>query len=181
MPWKETTTMSERKEFIREALKDETNISALCREYGISRKTGYKWLKRYREEGLGGLMDQSRRPEHSPNHTPPEVEQVIVEARQAHPAWGSRKLKRWLENRGYQSIPSPSTVTAILARHGLLSAEEARKHTPYRRFQMERPNDLWQMDFKGAFVIGSGQRCCPLTVLDDHSRFLVGLKPVPMR
>jgi transposase InsO family protein len=151
----------------------------LCRQFGISRKTGYKWLKRYQEEGLGGLADQSRRPQHSPNQTLPEVEQVIMEARQAHPAWGSRKLKRWLENRGYQSIPSPSTITAILARHGLLSAEEARKHTPYRRFEMEKPNDLWQMDFKGAFVIGKGQRCCPLTVLDDHSRFLVGLKACP--
>lgn len=176
MPWKEATPMSERKAFVGEALKAETSLSALCREFGISRKTGYKWLKRYCDEGLSGLEDRSRRPQHSPTQTPPEVEQVIVEARQAHPTWGSRKLKRWLENRGYRSIPAPSTVTDILARHGLLSAEESGKHTPWRRFEMDKPNDLWQMDFKGDFLMGNGQRCHPLTVLDDHSRFLVGLQ-----
>jgi transposase InsO family protein len=176
MPWKEATPMSERKAFIGKALKAEANLSALCREYGISRKTGYKWLKRYREAGLNGLEDLSRRPQRSPTRTPPEVEQVIVEARQAHPAWGSRKLKRWLENRGYRSIPAPSTVTDILARHGLLSVEESRKHMAWQRFEMDQPNDLWQMDFKGYFPVSSGQRCYPLTVLDDHSRFLVGLK-----
>lgn len=182
MPWKETTPMSERKAFVCEALKGEASFGALCRQFEISRKTGYKWLKRYQDEGPSGLDDQSRRPQHSPSQTPPEVEQVIVEARQLHPAWGSRKLKRWLENRGYQSIPAPSTVTDILARHGLLSAEETRKHTPYQRFEMDKPNDMWQMDFKGDFPIGrrrprrQGPRCHPLTVLDDHSRFLVGLK-----
>ena len=176
MPWKEATPMSERKAFVGEALKAETSLSALCRELGISRKTGYKWLKRYREEGLNGLEDQSRRPRDSPSQTPPKGEQVIVEARQAHPAWGSRKLKRWLENRGYRSIPAPSTVTDILARHGLLAADESHKHTSWQRFAMDQPNDLWQMDFKGDFPMTSGQRCHPLTVLDDHSRFLVGLK-----
>jgi transposase InsO family protein len=179
MPWKEATPMSERKAFVGEALKAETSFSALCREFGISRKTGYKWLRRYQEAGLKGLEDQSRRPQHSPTQTPPEVEQVIVEARQAHPAWGSRKLKRWLENRGYRSIPAPSTVTDILARYGLLSAEESHKHMAWQRFEMDQPNDLWQMDFKGYFPLGSGQRCHPLTVLDDHSRFLVGLKACP--
>lgn len=179
MPWKEATPMSERKAFVGEALKGEASFSALCCEFGISRKTGYKWLKRYRDEGLNGLADQSRRPQHSPSHTPSEVEQVIVEARQAHPAWGSRKLKRWLENRGYRSIPAPSTVTDILARHGLLSADESRKHTAWQRFEMDKPNDLWQMDFKGYFSVSAGQRCHPLTVLDDHSRFLLGLKACP--
>lgn len=176
MPWKETTPMSERKAFVGEALKAEASMSALCQQFGISRKTGYKWLKRYREAGLSGLEDQSRRPRHSPSHTPAEVEQVIVEARQAHPVWGSRKLKRWLENRGYRSIPAASTVTGILARHGLLSAEESSRHTAWQRFEMDQPNDLWQMDFKGYFPLTSGQHCHPLTVLDDHSRFLLGLK-----
>jgi len=176
MPWKEATPMSERKAFVGEALKGEASLSALCGQYGISRKTGYKWLRRYRDEGLDGLADQSRRPQRSPSQTPSEVEQVIIEARQAHPAWGSRKLKRWLENRGYRSIPAPSTVTGILARHGLLSAEESGKHTAWQRFEMSQPNDLWQMDFKGHFPLDSGQRCHPLTVLDDHSRFLLGLK-----
>jgi transposase InsO family protein len=179
MPWKEATPMSERTAFVGEALKAEASLSALCREYGISRKTGYKWLRRYQDEGLKGLEDQPRRPQHSPTQTPSEVEQVIIEARQAHPAWGSRKLKRWLEKRGYRSIPAPSTVTGILARHGLLSTEESGKHTAWQRFEMDKPNDLWQMDFKGYFPLVSGQRCHPLTVLDDHSRFLLGLKACP--
>lgn len=179
MPWKEATPMSERKVFVGEALKVEASFSALCREFKISRKTGYKWLKRYREAGLNGLADQSRRPQHSPSQTPPEVEQVILEARQEHPTWGSRKLKRWLENRGYRSMPAPSTITDILARHGLLLAEESGKHTAWQRFEMDKPNDLWQMDFKGHFRVSSGQRCYPLTVLDDHSRFLIGLQACP--
>lgn len=168
--------MSERKAFVREALTGEVTMSELCRSYGISRKTGYKWLKRYREEGLAGLSERSRRPHHSPKQTPPEVERVVVEARERHPAWGGRKLKRWLENRGYGAIPAPSTVTEILGRHGLLDLEEGGKHKPYTRFEMEQPNDLWQMDFKGHFGLEDGTDCHPLTILDDHSRFLLGLK-----
>ena len=179
MPWKASTAMSERKEFIAQAVKEEVNMSALCREYGISRKTGYKWLARYREGGLAGLQERSRRPHHSPNRTAPEVEQVIVQARERHPAWGGRKLKRWLDNRGYGSIPAPSTVTEILRRHGKLDEEESLKHKPWARFEMEQPNDLWQMDFKGDFLMDNGHRCHPLTVLDDHSRFLLGLKACP--
>lgn len=179
MPWKETTPMSERKAFVGRALEADVNISALCREYGISRKTGYKWLARYRREGLAGLQDRSRRPRHSRAQTPPEVEQVILEARARHPVWGGRKLKRWLENRGYGAIPAASTITEILRRHGQLDAEEARKHAPFKRFEMEQPNDLWQMDFKGEFRVGDGGWCHPLTVLDDHSRFLLGLQACP--
>ena len=176
MPWKEATPMSERKAFVRQALEAEVNMSALCRAYGISRKTGYKWLGRYRSAGLAGLQDRSRRPRHSPNQTAPEVEQVILAARARHPAWGGRKLKRWLENRGYGAIPAPSTITQILRRHGQLDEQEASKHRPFERFEMDRPNDLWQMDFKGEFRVEDGRWCYPLTVLDDHSRFLLGLQ-----
>lgn len=179
MPWKEATPMSERKAFVAQALEADVNMSALCREYGISRKTGYKWLARYRSQGLEGLQDRSRRPHHSPKQTAPEVEQVILAARQRHPAWGGRKLKRWLENRGYGAIPAPSTITEILRRHGQLDEEEARKHRPFKRFEMEAPNDLWQMDFKGEFRVGDGEWCYPLSVLDDHSRFLLGLRACP--
>jgi transposase InsO family protein len=176
MPWKEVTPMSEREELVRQAEEGWVSMSEMCRAYGVSRKTGYKWLRRYREGGLKGLADQSRRPQHSPRRTEPEMEQVIIEARQAHPAWGGRKLKRYLERQGAGAVPQPSTITEILRRHGLLEADETVKQRAYRRFERAKPNELWQMDFKGHFELGSGARCHPLTVLDDHSRFLVGLQ-----
>lgn len=179
MAWKEATTMSQREEFVAKALEKDVKMSELCRAYGISRKTGYKWLKRYRAQGREGLRDQSRRPRRSPKQTPEEVERLVVEARQRHPAWGGRKLKRWLENRGHTDLPAPSTFTAILRRHGQLDPQESTRHRPYTRFEKARPNELWQMDFKGHFEVGNGERCHPLTVLDDHSRFLIGLQACP--
>lgn len=176
MPWKEVTSMSEREEFVRQAEEGQESMSQLCRAYGVSRKTGYKWLRRYREDGLSGLGDQSRRPRRSPRHTEPEMERLVVEARRAHPAWGGRKLKRWLERKGSQAVPQPSTITAILRRHGLLTPDETIKHRAHLRFERAQPNELWQMDFKGHFGLGSGARCHALTVLDDHSRFLIGLQ-----
>jgi transposase InsO family protein len=108
-----------------------------------------------------------------------EVEALVVSARQAHPAWGGRKLKRWLENQGYEDVPAPSTITAILRRRGLLDPAESRKHPAYQRFEMDAPHQVWQMDFKGYFRMGNGQLCHPLTVLDDYARFLVGLRAGP--
>jgi transposase InsO family protein len=99
-----------------------------------------------------------------------------VVARQAHPAWGGRKLRSWLTRQGYAGLPAPSTITAILKRQVLIDPEEARQHQPYQRFEMSHPNELWQMDFKGPLRLGNGQVCHPLTVLDDCSRFLVGLR-----
>lgn len=179
MPWKEVTPMSEREEFVRRAEEGQVSMSALCRVYGVSRKTGYKWLRRYREGGMNALENETRRPRHSPGQTDPEMEQRVVEARRAHPAWGGRKLKRWLERQGVEAVPQPSTITAILRRHGMLEPEEAARHRAYLRFERAEPNELWQMDFKGHFELGSGARCHPLTVLDDHSRFLVGLRACP--
>jgi len=179
MPWKETTTMSLRIDFIRLAEQESANISQLCRHFGISRKTGYKWLKRYREGGESGLADRSRRPHHSPRRSPAGVEADVVRVRQQHPAWGGRKIKAYLERRGHDQLPSPSTITEILRRNDQIDAEEARKHRPFQRFEMEQPNQLWQMDFKGYFALEEGGYCHPLTVLDDHSRFLLGLKACP--
>jgi transposase InsO family protein len=176
MPWKEATAMSQREEFVVKALGEDANMSELCRAYGISRKTGYKWLNRYLTEGRDGLGDRSRRPRHSPEQTPQEIEQAILDGRKEHPVWGGRKLKRWLENRGHTGLPAPSTITAILRRHGQLDPKESAKHQPFTRFEKARPNELWQMDFKGHFQVGNGERCHPLTVLDDHSRFLIGLQ-----
>jgi transposase InsO family protein len=176
MPWKETTSMSLRSEFIHMAEHGNANISELCRRFGISRKTGYKWLKRYREDGESGLADRSRRPHHSPRRSSAEIEVIVVEVRREHPTWGGRKIKAYLERKVHTKLPSPSTITEILRRNSQIDAEEARKHRPYQRFEMEHPNQLWQMDFKGYFALEEGGYCHPLSVLDDHSRFLLGLK-----
>lgn len=175
MPWKESTLMSERQEFVTQALQLGANLGQLCREFGISRKTGYKWLDRYHQEGVEGLKDRSRRPHHSPEQTAPEVEALIVATRRQFPTWGGRKIKTHLANQGHHSLPSPGTITAILRRQGGLDAAQSAKHRPYQRFEMAQPNQLWQMDFKGHFACGDGTRCHPLTILDDHSRFLLGL------
>lgn len=171
--------MSLRREFVAQARQEGANISALCRSYGISRNTGYKWLKRYAGGGAQALADQSRQPHRSPRQTSAAGEALVVAAREAHPAWGGRKLKRWLEDQGHLHLPAPSTITAILRRRGLLDPAESSKHQAYQRFEMEAPNELWQMDFKGYFQMGNGHPCHPLTVLDDHSRFLVGLRACP--
>jgi transposase InsO family protein len=175
MPWKATSTMSLRYEFVLLARQPEANVSELCRQYGISRKTGYKWLERFAQGGPAGLEDRARRPHHSPHRTPEAMAQRVVAARQQHPSWSGHKLKAWLEQQGVADVPAASTITAILARHGLVDPQVSPQHTPYQRFEMSAPNELLQMDFKGDFALATGQRCHPLTVLDDHSRFLLGL------
>jgi transposase InsO family protein len=178
MPWKESTSMSERHEFVLLATSPEANLSLLCRRFSISRKTGYKWLRRYLAGGADALADLSRRPAHSPRRTEVGVEERLLALRRKHPAWGARKLKARLAARGHEQLPSPSTITAILARHHLLDPQAAAKHRRCHRFEHAHPNDLWQMDFKGDFSLGTG-RCYPLTVLDDHSRFNLGLRACP--
>ena len=176
MPWKESTTMSQRVEFVEAALKENTNMRALCREYRITPRTGYKWIKRYKEHGETGLYDRDRRPKHSPRKSSPIIEEAVLRVREAHPAWGGRKIRWKLIQEKLQPIPSASTITAILHRHEKIHLEESEKHRPIQRFEMEQPNQLWQMDFKGHFEMMNGGTCHPLTILDDHSRFLVGLK-----
>jgi transposase InsO family protein len=179
MPWKETTTMSQRAAFIEQAQAEGANLSALCRSFAISRKTAYKWLKRERETGSPGLEDQSRRPHRSPGQTEAGMERQVLAVRADHPEWGGRKIRRVLQNQGHPDVPAASTITAILRRHEKLDPQEAAKHKPFQRFEREAPNQLWQMDFKGYFALQAGGYCHPLTVLDDHSRFLVGLKACP--
>ena len=173
MPWKESTPMSERSEFVSFATREGVNLSALCRQYGISRKTGYKWLRRLREQGWEGVIDRSRRPHRSPARTPAEVETLVCDLRSQHPVWGGRKLHHLLRRDGLARPPAPSTITDILNRNGLLSPER-RTQRAWQRFEELRPNALWQMDFKGHFATGEG-RCHALTVLDDHSRFNICL------
>jgi transposase InsO family protein len=175
MPWKENTVMSQRREFAHLAMTEEIKMRGLCRRFDISAKTGYKWLHRYQEEGEEGLQDRSRRPHTSPNRTPPSDEQDILAVRHAHSTWGGRKIQRWLSDRGQKSLPCPSTITAILHRHGCIDPAESSKHTPWQRFEAPAPNLLWQMDFKGHFPLQNHLRCHPLTVVDDHSRYALGL------
>jgi transposase InsO family protein len=175
MPWREVDTMTLRREFVLLAQCEDRNISRLCKLFGISRKTAYKWLSRFQLSGDAGLCDQSRRPLSSPSKTDKAVEEVVVALRDLRPAWGGRKLKTRLEELGHDNVPSPSTITAILHRHGLIDPAEAAKHKAFIRFEHPHPNALWQMDFKGHFPMHQG-RCHPLTVVDDHSRFNVVLQ-----
>lgn len=181
MPWKEATSMSLRWEFVQAALQADANLTELCRRFDISRKTGYKWLARYEAAGSDprSLVDRSRRPQHSPWRTPEAMEEAILEVRDAHPPWGGRKIRAYLLNSGHVEVPSASTITSILRRHGRLDAEKSDKHRAFQRFEMDHPNKLWQMDFKGYFPLAKGGYCHPLTILDDHSRFLLELKACP--
>ncbi len=174
MPWEEVSIMSQKREFVTLAQSEEANIRELCRRFGISPTTGYKWLGRFRGGGTAGLAELARRPHRSPKRTAPEMERSVLQVRDAHPAWGGRKLRAWLLARGRQGVPSPSTITTILRRHGRIDPALSGQHRPWQRFEHAEPNQLWQMDFKGHFAVGEG-RCHPLTVLDDHSRFALGL------
>jgi transposase InsO family protein len=174
MPWKSVSIMENRQEFVRLAESGDIGIAALCRRFGISRQTGYKYLRRHQASGPSGLEDLSRRPLTSPRRSPAEIEAGIVALREAHPRWGGRKLARRLQDQGFTAVPSPSTVTEVLRRHGKLDPAEGLKHQPFQRFERSMPNELWQMDFKGHFPMDLG-RCHPLTVLDDHCRYSLGL------
>ena len=175
MSWKVETNVEVRREFVELCGIEGSNVSELCRRFGVSRKTGYKWLSRYQESGASGLVDQSRRPLHSPAQTGAVVESRVIQLREAHPAWGGRKLRRRLGDQGVSEVPSASTITEILRRQGMLTAS-ATSPGPFQRFERARSNELWQMDFKGHFGMGNGSRCHPLTVLDDHSRFSLVLE-----
>lgn len=174
MPWNEVTNMSLKLEFIRFALLENEPFSQLCKRFKISRKTGYKLLRRYQEDGESGLKDHSRRPHSSPSQTNEDIERRIIKLRRKKPSWGARKLHAYLLNNGDTNLPAVSTITDILHRHGLIIKND-KPVKVFERFEHEEPNDLWQVDFKGHFAMQRG-RCHPLTVLDDHSRFSIGLR-----
>jgi transposase InsO family protein len=175
MPWKVTSAMSLRAELLSLMRQEGANVSELARRFGVSRKTAYKWANRARGgEGIL-LADLPRRPVSSPAKTAAPVEAQVVALRVEHPAWGGRKLRRRLHDQGVQAVPATSTITGILHRHGLIDGRESAKHQAFQRFEHAAPNDLWQMDFKGHFAMEQG-RCHALTVLDDHSRYALGLE-----
>jgi len=175
MPRMGGSAMTIRLEFVRLAEQGTLNMRELCRRFRISAPTGYKWLRRYKQEGSCGLEDRSHRPRQQPRHSTPELEQRVVQVRGKNPAWGGRKIRKVLERTGQLPLPSASTVSAILRRHDLLDPQQQAASKAWQRFEHDRPNELWQMDFKGHFAIDQG-RCHPLTVLDDHSRFNLGLR-----
>ena len=170
MPWQEVTAMSLRSEFVHLAQQKGVPLTELCKRFCISRKTAYKWLQRYSEEGSAGLANRSQRPRSSPTRTAESIEATVLELRDEHPAWGGRKLSAVLARRGIDPVPAPSTVTHILRRHGRLPGPAARAQPTYHRFEHAAPNDLWQIDFKGD-VKTHRHVVYPLTLLDDHSRY----------
>ncbi len=175
MSWETKTVMEQREEFVEEARAGQETVSALCRKYGISRKTGYKWIHRA-AEGLQ-LCDQSRRPHQQPSKTAGEIEQEIIQMRRTHPTWGGKTIRAALEAAGVKGLPSDKTCCNILKRNGLVNPAEAAQHTPYQRYEKHHCNEMWQTDFKGDFLLGNGIRCYPLTILDDHSRFSIRIDP----
>ena len=167
------SVMDRKREFVGLALSEGANLRELCRRFGVSPTLGYRLLGRYRTEGESGLPERSRRPQVSPGRTSSEIEAAVLAVRTEHPAWGGRKIAAVLRRSG-QASPSPSTVTQILRRHGVELGTFGGGQTAFTRFEHPRPNDLWQMDFKGHVALRRG-RLHPLTVLDDHSRFCLVL------
>jgi transposase InsO family protein len=182
MPWKAVSAMSLKQEFVLLAGQEGANIRQLCRRFDVSPKTAYKWLQRYNQLGSAGLADRSRRPTNSPTRTSPEVEALVLQEREKHPAWGGRKLHAVLGGKFPNLvIPHPNTITDILRRHDRLQGPLTPPNTSHKwhRFEHHSPNDLWQMDFKGYFPTTTQGYCYPLTLLDDHSRFSLALKACP--
>lgn len=183
MPWKESYLMDERVKFIGRLLDGEKMIE-LCREFGISRKAGYKFLDRYRKQGLDGLLNVRPGPRHIPHKTPEIVEGMIFKLRASRPSWGPKKIQRRLREL-YPEIkwPAASTVGEILSRNGYVEARARRKKQrlfPYEPIAKSiSPNDLWCIDFKGQFRLGNGGYCYPLTITDHHSRFLIACEALP--
>jgi transposase InsO family protein len=179
MPWKEHRPMSSKREFVEAANRRGANISELCREHGISRQTGHKWLKRYRQGGYEGLEELSRRPGVSPSATGHEVVQAVLALRDRHPSWGPKKLSRVLTRDLGDSGPSAPTVARLLKAAGKIRA----RRPPVRVWHVEgrphveakAPNDLWTIDFKGWWRAKNGERCEPLTVRDAMSRLVLAV------
>ena len=169
MPWKDRTVEELREEFVH-AADSSRNFSALCREFGITRKTGYKWIARSQKGET--MQNRSRKPHSVANRTAPEIEQQIVAIRQTHPGWGARKIVHVL-GKTEPYPPCVKTVNNILNRYNCIDKEESLKHTPHTRFEKERCNEMWQADFKGEFRMQDGNYCFPLDIMDDHSCFAI--------
>ncbi|MDH5446874.1 MAG: integrase core domain-containing protein [Gammaproteobacteria bacterium] len=177
MPWTETCEMKEKINFIAAWQSEVYNMTDLCHRFGISRKTGYKWVDRYRQEGVDGLKARSRACHHHPNAISEEVIHEILKLKSRYSQWGPKKLHDWLVlNRPHQRWPVVSTFGDILERHGLVNTRKKKKRTVPKSAPLshcEDNNQVWSSDFKGQFRLGQGKLCYPLTISDNHSRYLL--------
>lgn len=182
MPWKESSALEQRKRFVAACETGEDNMAELCRQYGISRQAGYKWLKRFAAEGEAGLLEKSRAPHHQFQEVLKEVAEEILGLRGEHPRWGARKLKAFLERKAPEiQWPAASTIGDLLKREGLIVERRRRLRTPGYSEPLQHangPNRVWCTDFKGWFRCGDGERCDPLTCTDAFSRFLLRVRAV---
>lgn len=183
MSWNETSVMDERIRFMRDIRACRHTVSDVCALYGISRKTGYKWIERYIEQGVDGLLDRSHARRDASNRVAEEVEQSIVLLRLRFPSWGAKKLLAFLcEHEPQLELPHRSTACEILSRAGLVQAKPRRRrigHPGRPSTVVVGPNDCWSADFKGQFLTGDGRWCYPLTVTDNYSRYLLCVKAMP--
>jgi putative transposase len=185
MPWHETEPMKERHQFIAQYLSGLYSVSALAARFGISRKTAYKWIERYRQDGLDGLHEHSRAPRSCPRRTSDIALDAIRTAREQHPTWGPRKLRPWLEHHHPDlaaQLPASSTIGDILQREGLIVSNPRRRRWPHPNPECpapRAPNQVWSADFKGEFCTGDGLACYPLTIEDGYARFLFACTALP--
>ena len=182
MPWQETDPMLERHHFVQDVASDHWTMTELCLRYGVSRKTGYKWLDRAEAEGVRGLRDRSRAPRSCPHQTPADVVALILEEYARH-RWGARKILKRLRTRDpHRTWPARSTIFDILARHGCVQHRRRRrrwKHPGAAPLTTTAPNQVWTIDFKGQFRLRNRRYCFPLTVVDHYSRYLLGCQGLP--
>src|SRR6201993_3472103 len=175
MPWRECHTMDERLRFVARRL-DGEKVALLCREFDISRKTGYKIFSRYKNCGVEGLTDRSRRPYRHARQLPFQIEKAIIQLKQEHPSWGAPKIRERLRRQHSEiHCPAISTVHAILDRHGLVKRRRRRVYKPEGTAlaHPHHPNDLWCADYKGEFMLADHRYCYPLTITDFASRYLL--------
>jgi putative transposase len=180
MPWRETAPMKERMRFVTDWERELYSMVELCERYGVSRKTGYKWVERYERGGPDGLGERSRAPHHCPHRIAADLAAAICAGRRQHPSWGPEKILHWLKRRhpGLE-LPATSTAGDLLARRGLVKKRRRRRHYTHPGVvppTTTRPNDLWTADFKGHFRTRDGIYCYPLTVADQHTRYLLGCR-----
>ena len=180
MAWKERSRMDERVQLVGEYLKGERSMISLCQDFGVSRKTAYKWVARYAHEGPVGLQDRSRAAHNHPNRLDVAVVEALLMARRSHPHWGARKILAWLARKEPElALPVSSTVSELFAKYGLSRKRQAHRRTPPYTdpfADADAPNRVWCADFKGDFPTGDGQRCYPLTLTDAFSRSLLCCK-----
>jgi putative transposase len=177
MGWMETCVVDERMRFVMAAEEGEDSFAAICRRFGVSRRIGYKWIERYRQSGVEGLLDRSRAPLHHPQAMTAKIAERCLGVRRAHPTWGPVKVRGWLVERAPRTEwPAVSTIGALFDREGLTVKRRLRRRSPPSTTPFAHcgaPNEVWCIDFKGWFMTGDGKRCEPLTLSDACSRYLL--------